>query len=118
MSEELPKFTSNYKNRNRTDEPKSLLEKYEDEVNSYKLLLSDKTHPDNKSDAYKKNERVVMNRLVESANNLDAETEGNGVFGLIILALRTALALKDQNTVLEVKVRDLEKKLKRVEKAK
>lgn len=91
-------------------------EKYERAVDEYKVLLGDKTHPDNRTAAHKKNTLSIFNRLLTAADDMDQEEPGAGVFGLIVLALRANLALKDSNIELEVKVRELEKRMKRLEK--
>jgi hypothetical protein len=97
----------------RAETPKS---KYEDAVDEFKKLLADKTHPDNKTAAYNKNILSVFNRLMTAAEEVEFDDPGAGVFGLIILALRANLALKDKKIELEVQIRDLEKRIKRLEK--
>jgi hypothetical protein len=106
------KLNSNYKNRNKID----AMKKYEKTVEEYKALLSDKLHPDNQTVAYEKNVISVFNRLMVAADELDEHQPGAGVFGLIILSLRAVLKLKDKNTELETKVRDLERQCKKLEK--
>lgn len=113
MNEEKPKLSGNYRNRHNTEKPESHLSKYERAVEEYKALLEDKTHPDNRTSAYNKNAMAIFNRLMVAADELDSQDPGAGVFGLIILALRASLALKDKNLELEVKVRELERKAKR-----
>ena len=90
--------------------------RYENSVDEYKKLLEDKTHPNNRTAAYLKNTISIFNRLLTAADNLDQEDPGAGIFGLIILSLRTNLALKDKNIELEVRVRELERRLNRLEK--
>jgi hypothetical protein len=116
MSDEKPKLAGNYRNRHATEKPETPLAKYEKAVEEYKSLLEDKTHPDNRTAAYNKNAMAIFNRLMVAADELDSHDPGSGVFGLIILALRSSLSLKDKNLDLEVKIRDLEKKLKRQDK--
>jgi hypothetical protein len=117
MTEEKPKLAGNYRNRHTAQEkPETPLSKYEKAVEEYKVLLEDKVHPDNRTASYNKNAMAIFNRLMVAADELDKQDPGAGVFGLIILALRASLALKDKNLELEVKIRDLDKKLKRQEK--
>ena len=59
---------------------------------------------------------AIFNRLMVAADELDSQDPGAGVFGLIILSLRASLALKDKNLDLEIKVRELERRLKRQDK--
>lgn len=116
MNEEKPKLSGNYRNRHGSEKPETHLSKYEKAVEEYKALLEDKTHPDNRTAAYNKNAMAIFNRLMVAADELDSQDPGAGVFGLIILALRSSLALKDKSLELEVKVRELEKKLRRQDK--
>ena len=82
----------------------------------YKALLKDKIHPDNQTPAYHKNAISVLNRLLVAADELDELNPGEGIFGLIILSLRSSLKLKDENLKLEVKLLELEREIKRVKK--
>nr|BDD46179.1 hypothetical protein 16 [bacterium] len=82
----------------------------------YKELLRDKTHPDNQTAIYNKRVQRTLQRLLSSADNMDAITPGEGIFGLIVLALRSILRVKDENVRLEVKIRDLEKEINRLKK--
>jgi len=95
---------------------KTTLGLYEEAVNEYKKLVADKTHPENRTAAYKKNTMSTFNRLLTAADNLDNEDPGAGIFGLITLSLITSLAIKDKNIELAVEVRNLEKRIKRLEK--
>ena len=92
--------------------------KIEDAFGLFKKLLADKTHPDNQTAAYNKNLVFTLNRLMVAADELDNANPGEGIFGLIILSLRSVLKVKDQNTVLEVRIRDLEKEISRLKKRK
>ena len=71
--------------------------------------MSDKTHPENQSDGYKKNVISVLNRLLVCADEMDNENPGQGIFSLIVLSLRSNLKLKDKLIELEYE----NKKLKR-----
>ena len=90
--------------------------KMEDAFNSYKSLLSDKTHPDNHTDAYNKNIMSILNRLLVSADELDEENPGEGIFGLIVLCLRSNIKLKDEIVRLEVDSSKLKKEILRLKK--
>ena len=92
--------------------------KIEDAFSAFKKLLADKTHPDNQTSVYNKNLISTLNRLMVAADELDNENPGEGIFGLIILSLRSVLKIKDQNTVLEVRIRELEKEVSRLKKRK
>jgi hypothetical protein len=90
--------------------------RYEKAVDEFKKLLEDKTHPTNRTAAYKKNTISIINRLMTAAESIEQEDPGAGTFGLIILGLMSSLALKDKNIELEVRARDLEKRVRRLEK--
>ena len=115
MSDKLniPK-NPNYTRRKRED-PKR---KIEEAFNEYKRLLADKTHPDNQTDAYNKNVVSVLNRLLVAADDLDEENPGEGIFGLIVLSLRTNLKLKDELVKMEVKARELGREIDKLKKRK
>lgn len=99
---------------NRREE--SAKEKYGKAVDQYKALLADKVHPDNRTSAYDKNKKAIMNRLVTAADAYDEEEPGSGIFSLIILSLMSSLALKDRQIDLEVKMREMDRKISRLEK--
>lgn len=84
----------------------------------YKELLADKTHPDNQTPAYNERVKKTLQRLLTAANELDEAVPGEGIFGLIALALRTNLKLKDENVKLQKKLRDIELEIKRLKKQK
>jgi len=84
--------------------------------NDFKQLLADKTHPDNQTPAYHNNVVSVLNRLLVAADELDGVNPGEGIFGLIILALRSSLKLSDENVKLEVEIRELRRELNRLKK--
>ena len=96
--------------------PNTPMGRYESAVDEYKGLLADKTHPKNRTPGYKQMAMGVLNRLVVAANHLEDEDPGGGFFGLLILSLRTHLSLREKNIELEVRVRDLERKINRMEK--
>tara|TARA_R110002110_G_scaffold23170_7_gene88727 strand:+ start:445 stop:774 length:330 start_codon:yes stop_codon:yes gene_type:complete len=82
----------------------------------YKRLLKDKTHPDNQGPVHNKMTQKTLQRLLSAADDMDSITPGEGIFGLIVLCLRSILRVKDENVRLEVRVRELEKELKRLQK--
>ena len=84
--------------------------------NEYKKLLADKVHPDNQTPAYHNNVVSTLNRLLVAADELDAVNPGEGIFGLIILALRSSLKLRDDNVKLEVQIRELNREISRLKK--
>ena len=84
--------------------------------NEYKKLLSDKTHPDNQTPGYHKNVVATLNKLLVAADSLDEENPGEGIFGLIILALRSSLKLRDNNIIMSAEIRELRRELDRVKK--
>jgi hypothetical protein len=115
MSDDNLKLAANFKKRQEQNKPETPLSKYEKEIDEYKKLINDKVHSNNQTPAYITNVKSVLNRLLMAADELDAENPGQGIFGLIVLALRTNLALKDKNVELEVLIRDLDRRIKRLE---
>ena len=77
--------------------------------NDYKNLLADKTHPDNQTPAYHNNVVSILNRLLVAADKLDESNPGEGIFGLIILSLRSSLKLKDEVIKMDVEIRELKR---------
>lgn len=90
--------------------------KIETAFGEFKALLNDKIHPDNQTAAFHKNVIATLNRLLSAANEHDEISPGEGIFGLIILSLRSILKLKDDNIRLEHKIRDLEKEVNKIRK--
>ena len=88
----------------------------ENAFNDFKKLISDKTHPDNQTPGYQKNVVSILNRLLVAADDLDAVNPGEGIFGLIVLSLRSLLKIKDENVKLEVELRELKRELNKVKK--
>jgi hypothetical protein len=84
--------------------------------NDYKKLLSDKTHPDNQTPGYHKNVVSTLNRLLVAADSLDEANPGEGIFGLIVLSLRSSLKLRDDNIKLALEIRELKREIDRVKK--
>lgn len=83
-------------------------------VEEYKKLLADKTHPDNQTTAYHNNVRSILTRLLTTADELDKVVSGEGIFGLVILSLRSSLKMRDELIRNEVKLRELERELKKL----
>lgn len=113
--EENLKFTGNYKKK-QIQKVETSFEKYQKMVGEYKTYLEDKVHPNNRTASYEKNLISTLNRLLVAADELDGENPGSGVFGLITLALRANLALKDKLLDYEIKNRELELRIKKLEK--
>tara|TARA_B100001027_G_C16077070_1_gene245577 strand:- start:142 stop:495 length:354 start_codon:yes stop_codon:yes gene_type:complete len=88
----------------------------ENAFEEFKKLLSDKVHPDNQTPAYHNNVVSVLNRLLIAADELDEVNPGEGIFGLIVLSLRSSLKLKDENVKLQVEVRELKREIGRLKK--
>ena len=84
-------------------------------VEEFKKLLSDKTHTDNQTVAYHNNVRSILTRMLTTADELDKVVPGEGIFGLIILSLRSSLKIKDELIKLEVKQRELEREIKKLQ---
>lgn len=84
----------------------------------YKELLRDKTHPENQTPAYKTKMKKTLQRLLTAADELDSVSPGEGIFGLVVLSLRSNLTLKDENIKLEKEVKDLQRKVRRLERQK
>lgn len=88
----------------------------ESAFNDFKKLLADKVHPDNQTPAYHNNVVATLNRLLVAADELDGVNPGEGIFGLIVLSLRSILKLKDDNLKLEVELRELKREIGRLKK--
>ena len=58
----------------------------------------------------------VLNNLLVSANELDEENPGEGIFSLIVLSLRSSLKLRDRCNLLEVENRELKREVKKLSK--
>lgn len=82
----------------------------------YKALLRDKTHPDNQTNMYDTKVKKTIQRLLNAADKMDSINPGEGIFGLIILSLTSILKLKNENIKLEVKILELEKRIRKMEK--
>ena len=83
----------------------------------YKKLLRDKTHPDNHTQGIKNNIISALNRLVTAADELDNVNPGEGIFGLIILSLRSILKVKDEVVKLEYDLKELRREVERLKKS-
>ena len=89
--------------------------KYPEEViEEFKKLLADKTHSDNQTTSYHNNVKSILTRMLTTADDLDKVVPGEGIFGLIILSLRSSLKMKDELVKTEVKIRELERELKKL----
>jgi hypothetical protein len=88
----------------------------ESAFNDFKKLLADKIHPDNQTPAYHNNVVSILNRLLVAADELDGINPGEGIFGLIILSLRSTLKQKDEHIKLEVEIRELRREIGRLKK--
>lgn len=95
---------------------KTAAKKAESVFEEYKSLLSDKTHPDNQSEGYKKNVVDVLNRLLVCADEMDTQTPGQGIFSLIVLSLRSNLKLKDEIIKLEFENKKLKREIANIKK--
>ena len=82
-------------------------------LEEFKKLLGDKTHPDNQTQAYHNNVKSILTRMLTTADELDKLVPGEGIFGLIILSLRSSLRLKDDLIKVEVRIRELEREIKK-----
>lgn len=114
--DEKPKLAAHFKKKQEVVKPETTFSRYEKAVDEYKSLLTDKIHPKNRTVSYDKNVKSILNRLLVAADDLDAEQPGAGIFGLIVLSLKSSLAMKDRNLELEVQIRDLEKRINRLDK--
>jgi hypothetical protein len=83
-------------------------------IEEYKKLLGDKTHPDNQTQSYHNNVKSILTRLLTTADELDKVVAGEGIFGLIILSLRSSLKMRDELIKNEVKIREIERELKKL----
>lgn len=106
---ELPKGSS-YLN-SKLEEAKT---RFYNTVEEFKKLLADKTHPDQQTNAYHNNVKSILGRLLSTSDDLDKLNQGEGLFSLIILCLRSSLKTKDEIIRLEVKIRELEREIKKI----
>ena len=83
-------------------------------IEEFKKLLADKTHSDNQTTSYHNNVKSILTRMLTTADDLDKVVPGEGIFGLIILSLRSSLKMKDELVKTEVKIRELERELKKL----
>ncbi len=84
--------------------------KAESAVKSYNSLMEDKTHKDNQTEAYERNVRHILNSLLEGADELEGSNPGEGIYTLIMLALRNNIRLKDKVVDLEYRIKKLSSK--------
>ena len=110
----------NVPNNNRyvNSKKKDAQRKGENDFSDYKKILEDKTHPDNQTEAYKNNVISTLNRLLVAADEMDSENPGEGIFGLIVLSLRSNLKLRDEIIKTNVEIRDLKLEISRMKKMK
>lgn len=83
-------------------------------MSGFKDLIKDKLHPENQSKAYKDNVSSILTHLLSEANELDMNSPGKGFFSLIVLCLRTDLELKDMIIKQDVRIKDLERDIRRL----
>lgn len=82
-------------------------------VDEFKKILNDKIHPDNQTPSYHNNVRSILERLLVSANDLDSYSQGEGMYGLVILSLRASLKMKDELIKSQVRINNLENELRK-----
>ena len=85
----------------------------EQSVKDFNSLIQDKTHKDNQTQAYENNIKHILNSLLVGANDLENDNPGEGIYSLIVLALKTNLELKNKIIDLEKKLKDLNIKIKK-----
>lgn len=112
----MVKLKINYPNNDYLSRQGKVRSSLELVMNRFKDLIKDKTHEKNQTKAYNDNVVDILNRLLVEANDLDKTNPGEGIFSLIVLCLRTNLKLKDMIVEQEVKIKELELKLKRYRK--
>jgi hypothetical protein len=108
MQDDELRLRSNYLESKRQDSKAKITEAFDE----YKKLLNDTTHPDNQTAAYDKVVAKTLERLMVAASELDDANPGEGIFGLLILSLRSILKVKNENVKLQVEVRELKRELK------
>lgn len=94
-------------------ESKKKESKAEQAIKDFGSLMSDKTHPDNQTEAYHNNVKSILNSLLVGADELENKNPGEGIYSMLILSLRSNLKLKDKIVELEVKMRELKSQMKR-----
>jgi hypothetical protein len=98
-------------NNRYVDSKKKAQGKVENAFNDFKALMNDKTHPDNQTPGYKNNVVSTLNRLLSAADEMDSANPGEGIFGLVILCLRSSLKLRDDGLRMEVEIRSLKREI-------
>ena len=86
------------------------------QMQEFNRLLNIQVLSKNKSIKEKEEEQSVITHLVNAAMSLNEVSNGEGVLGLCILALRQALSLRDAGNELAHKLEILDKKIKRIQK--
>lgn len=76
-------------------------------IKDYNALMEDKTHKDNQTEAYENNVKHILNSLLIAADELEQANPGEGIYSLIILALRNNIRLKDKIIDLECQIQKL-----------
>ena len=90
--------------------------KFSTVIEDFKKILTDKIHPDNQTKAYHNNVKSILERLLVSANELDGFSQGEGMYGLMVLSLRSSLKMKDELIKAEVRLNNLENELRKLRK--
>jgi hypothetical protein len=104
----------NYPNNDYLNRQNKVRSSLEVAMGRFKDLIKDKIHPSNKTKTYDDTTVDILNNLLVEANELDKINSGEGIFSLIVLSLRTNLKLRDMIIEQEVKIKELELKLKRI----
>ena len=104
----------NYPSNDYLNKKKQIRSSLESAMSRFKDLVKDKIHPKNKTKTYEDNTVDILNRLLVEANELDKVNPGEGIFSLIVLSLRTNLKLRDMIIEQEVKIKELELKIKKI----
>lgn len=84
---------------------------------SFHSLLQDKTLPENKSEANKKNERYIVTTLTKAAAAMDMINVGDGVTAISIIALREHLQVRDRVNELELELTKTRLEITKLKKA-
>ena len=108
---EIPKTSAFLSSKK--DEAKN---KFSSVIEEFKKILKDKTHPDNQTASYHKNVQSILERLLVTANELDAYSQGEGMYGLVVLSIRSSLKVKDELVKSEVRINQLENELRKLKK--
>jgi hypothetical protein len=79
----------------------------------FNKILNDSTLSENKSIKDREYEQSVVNKLAQSAMEVEKYSAGSGLLGLCVLALRQAISLRDAGNSVAYRLFQLEEEIKK-----